>query len=139
MNIQKLLTSSLIAALVFFLLGWLLYGHLLMSFFHHNPGRKGHLERPDMIFYLIILANLLQGFLLAFIFSKCTIQSVAEGFFTAAIIGFLITASMGLLTLGSTYITSKKAVAADIACATIIWGIAGALVGMVVQKMDKQS
>jgi hypothetical protein len=79
---------------------------------NQHPGSIGNVNRSDtdMQMGYIFAGSILQGFLLAYILVKANISSVAGGFITGAIIGFLIAASFDLTMYGTTYIMSKKAI-----------------------------
>ena len=139
MNNKKTLTGGIAGGILFFLLGWLVYGILLMCFMNQHPGSIGNVNRSDtdMQMGYIFAGSILQGFLLAYILVKANISSVAGGFITGAIIGFLIAASFDLTMYGTTYIMSKKAIMADIIAATLLSGIVSAGIVFVINKVKK--
>ena len=48
MNIKKMLVAGTVGGVLFFLLGWLVYGILLKDYFFNNTGAAGHLDRVDV-------------------------------------------------------------------------------------------
>jgi len=139
MNNKKTLTGGIAGGILFFLLGWLVYGILLTGFMNQHPGSIGNVNRSDtdMQMGYIFAGSILQGFLLAYILVKANISSVAGGFITGAIIGFLIAASFDLTMYGTTYIMSKKGIMADIVAATLLSGIVSAGIVFVINKVKK--
>ncbi len=131
MDIKKLFTGTIAGAVVFFFLGWLVYGTLLQDFMRHNPGQKGIIDRKEMDFMFLIIGQVLQGLLLTYILLKANVNSVVGGLMMGAVVGFLIAAAVDCTMYGTTIILSKKAVAADVVSATIISAIAGAVIGAV--------
>jgi len=131
MNITKLLIGTIVGGIVFFLLGWLVYGNLLAGFMSNNTGKIGHsADRREMEFLFIIIGNGLQGLLLAYIFVKSNTNTLVGGLITGGIIGFLVSASVDCLIYGTTFMLSKKGIAADVAAATVIAAIAGAAIAL---------
>jgi len=130
MNIKNLLINGLVAGILFFLLGWLFYGVLFLDFMHNNAGKIGHvIERTEMEFAFIIVGNLLQGFLLAYIFIKANVITLLSGMVTGAIIGFLLTSSVNCLIYGTTFFLSKKGMMADVIAFTISAALVGSVLG----------
>jgi hypothetical protein len=133
MNTNKFLLSGIAGTVVYFLLGWLAYGVLLMDFFikHAGPAIGVNRAAENMLYLYIILGNLLFGFLLAYIFSKAAIVTASKGLVTGAIVGFLTTASFGCISYATTWVSSRTSVVADVATFTVMSAIAGAVVAWV--------
>ncbi len=131
MDIKKLFIGAITGGVIFFLLGWLVYGKLLTDFMLHNAGKIGHVDRTDMEFLYIIIGNLLQGLLLAYIFIKANVNTLAGGLVTGGIVGFLMVAAVDCIIYGTSFMLSKKGMAADVIAFTVIAGIAGAAIGAV--------
>lgn len=133
MNTNKFLLSGIAGGVVYFLLGWLAYGMLLMDFFTKHAGPAIGVARAstNLLYLYLILGNLLFGFLLAYIFSKAGIATVSNGFVTGAIVGFLASASYDCVSYATTWVSSRTSVVADIAVFTVMSAVAGAVVAMV--------
>ena len=141
MDIKKLFIGGITGGILFYLLGWLIYGILLMDFMQAHPGTATGVDRPtaDIRMMYLIIGNLLSGFLLAYIFMKGNINSLAGGVVTGAVIGLLLSSSMDTINYGLTNIASKKMMMADVAAATVMSAIVGAIVGLVMGKLNKAS
>ncbi len=139
MNLKKIIAGGITGGILFFLLGWLIYGNLLMGFMAANPGKATGVNRTDMDMLYLAVGNLLSGFLLAYIFDKGNVGSVANGFITAAIVGFLMAASYDCITYGTTFIASKKMILADVIAATVMSAVVGAIVGALMGKVGKSA
>lgn len=132
MNITKLLIGTIAGGLVFFLLGWLVYGNLLADYMSHHAGRIGHLaDRKEMDFLYIAVGNLVQGLLFSYIFLKGNVNTLAAGLVTGAILGFLMGVGVDCLTYGTTLMLSKRGMLGDVIAFTVISAIAGAVIGAV--------
>jgi hypothetical protein len=132
MNIKKLLISGIVAGILFFLLGWLIYGILLMDYMSHNTGKAGHvIERKEMEYAFLFFGNLLQGFLLAYIFIKANVNTLMAGLVTGAILGLLISSAVDCIMYGTTFVLSKRGMMADVISFTIISALIGAVLGAI--------
>ena len=131
MDIKKLFMGGIVAGVLFFLLGWLVYGKLLATFFAAHTGAAGNLMRADndIQFLYLGLGNLAMGFALAFIFVKANISSLASGLVTGGVIGLLFSVGMNSIMYGTSTITSKMAMAGDVATVTVMWALTGAILG----------
>ena len=133
MDIKKLFLGGIAGGVAFFLLGWLIYGMLLMNFMADHTGTAVNLMRPegDMLFLYLVIGNLAQGFLIAYILLKGNVNTMAGGIVTGAIVGLLSAVSIDCITYATSTTISKTAMAADVAAATVMTAIVGGIVGMV--------
>jgi hypothetical protein len=139
MQIKKLLMGGIAGGIVFFLLGWLIYGKLLMGFMNDHPGLAGNLSRPEPDFMYLIIGNLAMGFLFAYIFVRSGVTSPAGGLVTGGIVGLLMGVSVDCMTYALTTITSKTAMAADVVGLTVMSAISGAVIAAVIGMGTKNS
>jgi hypothetical protein len=135
MNIKKLAIGGITAGIVFFLLGWLIYGILLMDFMKAHPGTMGGFNKaaPDLLW--VAVGNLLSGFLMAYIFTKANVNTLANGFITGAVVGVLMAAAHNCIDYGLTNLLSKKMIMADVLGALVLSGVTGAITGLVMGKI----
>jgi hypothetical protein len=131
MNTKNFLLGGIVGGVVYFLLGWLFYGNLLANYFHEHPGTATNVDRlmDQFEWWALGLGNLLSGFLIAYVFSKSGVSTLASGLVTGAILGFLMSSSIDLIMYGTTNIMSKRGMVADIATFTVMSAIVGAVVG----------
>lgn len=94
----RTLLAGLAAGVTGFLLGWLLFGILLMDYFQGNIAQYDGLMRTEEEFGMIsmLVGNLLLGFLLAWLFSRMNVTTFTGGAVDGLIIGLLIYGSMSL-------------------------------------------
>jgi hypothetical protein len=129
MNTKKFLIGGIAGGIVYFILGWLVYGMLLRDFMKSSIDG---IDRGDsMIFWSLILGNLLLGCLLSYVINRTGAASVSDGLGTGAVIGLLFAAGFDLIMYGTTNLISLSQVAADVAAFTVISAIAGAVVALV--------
>jgi hypothetical protein len=135
MNIKKLTVGGIVAGIIFFFLGWLIYGILLMDFMKAHPGTMGGYDKaaPDMLW--LVIGNLLSGFLMAYIFTKANVNTLMSGLIVGATVGVLMSASYDCMNYGLTNLLSKKMMMADVLAAAVLSGITGAITGAVMGKL----
>ena len=132
MDIKKLLTGGIAGAVTTFLLGWLIFGMLLMDFMNKHPGAAGNIGRAEPDFLYLILGNLAMGFLFAYLFIKANVNSLGSGLVTGGIIGALMSVGYNCIWYATTSAVSKTGMAADVAGSTVMFAISGAVIAMVV-------
>lgn len=130
MDIKKLLFGGIAGGVAFFLLGWLIYGMLLTDFMNNHQGIIGNINRAEPDYMYLIIGNLAMGFLMAYIFIKGNVNSLAGGITTGGIIGLLMSVGYDCMMYATTNIASKTAIAADVAAMTVMTAIVGAIVGI---------
>src|SRR5205085_1632526 len=99
MNSKNLILGGIVGGIAYFLLGWLVYGNLLDNFFKEHPGAAGNLTKPmeQFTWWALVLGNIVSGFLLAYVFSKAGVSTLAAGLITGAVLGMLMAASYNLV------------------------------------------
>lgn len=137
MNI-KLFLAAIAGAVVSFLLGWLIYGLLLMDFFQANTIVYEGLftEMPNM--FLLILSNLLMSFFIAFIFQRWAgFTTFIKGLCGGAFIGFFVAAAIDLSLFSMMNLYTPAYVIVDIVLYTIMTGIIGGVIAMILGSGKK--
>ena len=125
----KTIVAAVLSAVVTFLLGWLIYGILLMNYFDshmmHYPGLMK--AQPDFLY--IGLANLAWGLLTAYILQIAGITTVSKGLITGAIVSCLSTAGYDLIMFAQFNLSSRTADIVDVAASTVLGAVSGAVIG----------
>ena len=135
MDTNKILVSGLVGGVVYFLLGFLLYGMLFADFFAKNMGSASGVEKDPINFPALIIGNLVMGLLLAVIFGRWAgIKTMSTGAVAGAVIGLLFALGDGLTMFGTTNIYTATALVADIVIVTIMMAATGAAVGMMLGR-----
>ncbi|HMO40099.1 MAG TPA: hypothetical protein PKC76_19180 [Saprospiraceae bacterium] len=133
MNTNKLLLSGVAGGVAFFLLGFLVYGVLLMKFFEANAGTATGVMKEPMDWWALILGNLAWGFLLAVIFVRwANISTFATGLRAGAIIGLLTGLSFDLMIYGTSNLSNLTGTIVDVLIFTALSAVAGGVVGLVI-------
>jgi hypothetical protein len=126
---MKILRGTIFGGILYFLLGWLVWGILLMDFFLDNTNQCAN--RPDgvMIWWAMIMSTLLVALLLTLFLNWAKAKSMADGLITGAIFGSLFTATIDLSFWSmTTMYNSLIPILVEIAVSAVLY----ALVGMVI-------
>lgn len=141
MNTQKFLVSGIAGGIVAFLLGYLIYGLLLVDFFTHNAGTATGLMRAnnEMVWWALILGNLLFGLLYSYVFNKwANIHTMGSGAGAGLVLGLLMAAATDFTMYATTNISTITGTLVDILCGGVMAAIVGAVVGWM-NGMGKKS
>lgn len=137
MSSKNYVLAGIAGGIAFFLLGWLVYGILLLDFMATNAGTATGVQRAEteMVWWALMLGNLSTGFLLSYVFSCVgSVKTAASGAKTGAWLGFLMAASIDLSMYGTSNIMNLTGALVDILAFTIMASIAGAVVAWVLGK-----
>jgi hypothetical protein len=128
---MKLILSTIIGGIVFFILGWILYGMILMNFMQENFG--GMMRSPDDFkLWAIAVANLLQAFFLALIYPKGYKggSPAKEGFMFGIYFG-LLSGAPYVFYMWASYPVTWQAALIDGVIVTIMTVIVGLVIGLI--------
>ena len=130
MKTSKLLMAGVAGGVTYFILGFLLYGLLLMDFFTRNA--TVNVSRENMVWWSLILGNLLLGFLLAYVFGKwANIKTFMGGLTGGAIFGILFAGGLDFTMHGTSDMMTMTGILVDIVVNTVMIAITGGVVGLV--------
>ncbi len=137
MDSKKRIMATLAGFVILFLLGWLLYGMLLMDFYQANSGTVSGVmrEESEMIWWALIVGNLLQAYLLVYIFGKwANITSFGGGLQAGAILGLILGFAINLTMYGTTNMMNLTAALVDPFVGAVMMGITGGVIGYVLGR-----
>ena len=133
MNTNKFLIGGIIGGIANFLLGWLVWGTLLMSFMKEHTTEAGKaVMRADenTIWWALIAANLLLGFLISYILNKAGVMSAGAGAAIGAVVGLLMSAAINLFNYAFMNLSdSATPMVVDMLASTVVTAIVGAIIG----------
>ncbi|HMR43038.1 MAG TPA: hypothetical protein PKC40_04355 [Saprospiraceae bacterium] len=127
---SKVLVAGIIGGIVAFLLGWLVYGILLMDFMAGQAGSATGVskEMPDML--PLVLGNLFWGLAYAYIFGTwANIKTFSGGAMGGAIVGGLFAAAFDLIMLGTTNIMTPTGAIVDVIASIVMSAVVGGVIG----------
>ena len=134
----KFILAGLAGGVVDFLLGWLVYGLLLMKFFEANTTHYVGLAKEMPLMWLLIPSCLVMGFFLAFIFSRwANISTWKDGFIGGLIIGLFLTVMYDLSFMSMYNLFGVNLAIVDVIAGGIVYGLTGAVVGWILGTKGK--
>jgi hypothetical protein len=129
MNTSKFFIGGIAGGVIFFLLGYLVYGILLANYMQSFvPGVDRSMD--TLVFWALIIGNLLFGFAISYAVNRAG-ASVFSGLATGFVIGFLFSSGFDFTMYATTHSISLHQVAADVTAFTVISAVAGAVVGAI--------
>lgn len=138
MGTSKILIAGVIGGVIAFLLGFLVYGLALSSFFEANMGSATGVMREDADFNWIamILGHIAYGLLFAVIYGRWgSISTFATGAKAGAVLGLLFGSTTNLINYGSTHILNLTAAIGDIVVMTVISALVGGVVAIALGRL----
>lgn len=137
MDAKKRIMATLAGFVVLFLLGWLIYGMLLMDFYAANSGSATGVmkEDGDMVWWALVVGNICQAYLLVYIFGKwANITTFSGGFQSGAVIGLIIGLAFNLNMYGTSNLMNLTSALVDPIVSAIMMGITGGVIGAVLGR-----
>ena len=127
---NKVLVGGLIGGVVFFLLGWLVYGIALRDMMTENTMQGLNRADEEMQWAFLVIGHLAFGFLMAYLLDKANSHSFASGATIGAVTGFLFALAFNfILYATSNYFTTMTGVFVDIIVSAVIVAITGGVIG----------
>ncbi len=137
MDAKKRILATLAGFVVFFMLGWLLYGMLLVDFFNVNRGTATGVmrEESEMVWWALVGGNLMQAYLLVYVFGNwANVTTFGAGFKAGSVIGLIIGFGIDLTMYGTTHIMNLTGTLVDPFIVAVMMGLSGGVIGMVLGK-----
>ena len=126
---SKTLIGGLIAGVVSFFLGWLVFGMLLKGYYDANMMQYPGLTKANPYMPALIIANLAWGMLLAYIMDASGANSMTKGFICGLIVFFLVTLGADSFSIAFMRLMRIRLAIVDIGASALFGGIIGAVVG----------
>ena len=142
MNINKFLLGTLVGGIVYFFLGYLVYGVAMADFFKNHSMSPAGTMKPmsDIIWWALILGNLASGALLTFIFLKLgNVNSFSKGASMGAAIGFFTGLGMDLIRYATENGLNRRATLVDVLLGVVMTAITGGIIAVVLGMGTKKS
>lgn len=137
MDIKKWIIGGITGGVLYFLLGWLIYGILLMNFMNGHTGAAGNVMRTEPDFLYLAIGNLAMGFFIAYVLLKGNVSSMAGGFTTGLIVGVLLSVGFDCMMYATSTVMSKTGMAADVAASSVMTAVVATVVAMVMSMGKK--
>ena len=132
---SKFLTTGLVASVVAFILGYLLYGIALDSYFKGELTVQVGRADTDFVWWSLILGHVTWGFLLTHIIGTWAgISTFVSGAKAGALVGLLVGLTFNLINYGVMDITSMASGFVDAIVMALTAGITGGVIGMMMGR-----
>ena len=134
MDTKKFLTGTVVGGIVFFFLGYLIYGVALNGFFSQHAGPNAGTMKPmeEIVWWALIVGNLASGSLLSYIFLKwANIFSFGNGLSAGASIGFFMALSIELVRYATAGMLDLTGSLTNVLILTVMNGVAGGAISAV--------
>lgn len=135
---MKILRGTVFGGITFFILGWLVYGMLVADFMAANSNECANRPETEMIWWAMILSNLILALLVTIILKWSGAKGIADGIKTGALFGLLMGLTMDLMMYSMTTMYNIQAMVVDILVSTVLIGIMGMVIVLTWGK-DKTS
>jgi len=135
---SKTLIGGIAGGVLYFLLGYLIYGVLLPDFMMENYNSCMDRAMEDYAWWALISANFVWGFFLAITIHLSGAKNLLDGLKTSFVAGGLVSLGMALsfFSMSSMYHTRIGAVA-DVLISTAFFTLVGGIITLVMQKFGK--
>lgn len=126
---MKILRGTVFGGISYFLLGWLVWGILLMDFMSANMNQCASRPEEEMVWWAIIVSNLAAALLLTLILNWSKAKGVVDGFLTGALFGFLFGSIIDLSTWSMTTMYNNAGpLLVDILASTVVFAVVGMII-----------
>ena len=133
---MKILRGTIFGGITFFLLGWLVYGILLMDFMASNSNNCAMRPDSEMIWWAMILSNLIFGLIVTLILKWSGASKPIDGIKIGALIGLLLCLAIDLSMYSMTTMYNITAIIVDAIVTTVLVGISGLVIVLTWGKND---
>jgi hypothetical protein len=128
----KILRGTVVGGIVVFLVGWLIYGVLLMDYMKANMNQCTARPEGVMIWWAMIASQFLSALLLTLVLKWSGAKGIADGLKTGALFGILLGASMDLSFWSMTTLYNNLGVlAVDVVVYTLLMAVMGMVIVLV--------
>lgn len=139
MNTNKILLGGILGGITFFILGWLIYGIALADYMAAHSNTSVNRPMEEMIWWAMILSNLISGFLMAFILSWSGTSNFVGGLKIGAIVGLLFGLSIDLSFYAmTTMFSDMNSLFIDIVVYSVMTALASGVIAWAMNMGKKQ-
>ena len=134
---SKTIIAAVVGAIASFLLGWLVWGILLMDYYKTNTVQYEGMMLPDneMKLWAIFISNLASSGLFAWLFNRMNITTLAGGFQTGAIINLVWALSIDMMFYSMmNWYANTTIIVVDVIVNAIFGGIIGSIIAVMLGR-----
>lgn len=126
---SKTLVGGLIGSVVAFLLGWAIYGMLLMDYFMSNMTHYEGLMKAEPVLWLIFLGGLAWAMLTSYVINTSGIKTVVKGAVCGAILYALMSLGIDLMLHAQMNLMNYSLICVDVLASIGMGAAVGAVIG----------
>jgi hypothetical protein len=126
---SKTFLIGIAGGIVVFLMGFLIYGILLMDYFGANISSYPGLIKEPMEIWAVGVGNIIWGILLAYFLSIGKIESGIQGAVHGASLFFLFALGSNFVMFGQYNLMPLSLTFVDALCMALLGGVSGAVIG----------
>jgi len=135
---SKTIVAAVVGSVAAFLLGWLIWGMLLMDYFTENTYQYEGLMINPPILWAIFIANLATSLLMALLFQNMNVNSFAAGMRWGATINFFLGLSMVMYYYSMmNWYKGGSVMAVDLIVNVVFGAVVGGVVGAMLGRGNK--
>ncbi len=134
---MKILRGTIFGGIAFFFLGWLFWGILLMDFSANNYNQDVYLNDDEMVWWAIILSNLIYALLLTLFLKGGKAKTWIDGLKIGVLFGglYALTTDLGIYSI-TNILLNVWAIIIDALAYAVITGILGIVIVLTWGKAD---
>jgi len=126
---MRILRGTLFGGITYFLMGWLVWGILLMNFMSAHMNQCANRPEGNMIWWALILSNFTAALLLTLFLKWSKAEKIIHGLASGALFGFLFATIVDLSSWSMTAMFSSVGIILiDILASTIVYAIMGMII-----------
>ena len=126
---MKIIRGTVFGGIAYFLLGWLVWGILLMDFYSANMNQCANRTDGQMVWRAIILTNLVMALLLTLILHWAKAKTILDGLKFGALFGLLYGSALAFSfwSMSTMYLTAG-AMVTDIVVTVAVMAVLGLVI-----------
>lgn len=136
----KIWKGTLAGGVVYFVIGWIVYGMLLAGYLASNFNNCANRPQEDMVWWAIIVSNLIYALFLTLFLKWSGTSTLAGGLKMGALFGLFLTSTFdfSMYSMTTTF-NNFSGLIVDVVVATVIAAIIGMVIVLVWGKEKTQS
>ena len=136
---SKTFLIGIAGGIVVFLVGFLIYGILMMDYFSANMGSYPGLIKEPMDIWAIGLGNIIWGILLAYLLKTSKIESGIQGAIQGALLFFLFSLGSNFVFFGQYNLMPLSLSFVDALCMALMGALSGAVIGWLLGRKSSNN
>lgn len=126
---MKIIRGTLFGGIAYFLMGWLVWGILLMDFYNANFNQCASRSETERIWWALIVSSLTIALLLTLFLKWSGAKGIVDGLKTGAIFGFLYSLSLDLSFYSmTTMFNNSTSIIVDVIVNTLVMAVIGLVI-----------